>query len=361
MAPRDPTMAIPSCITVTRVATPEDESLVQKRNALPRAAKTTSAPPKNYEYYFGRGITITPVDDVNEDPDFEPSGHRESVSSDSSTDASSSNASDYVEEVKLELEVLEDLEMEDEAFELIKDQFPTVSKVVDYASSFTISQLALGLAEVGLSTFGSILTGGATAAANLARSSRVVRRHGARMGGEKGERLLNIANSTGVNFLLGLAGMKLKVRREEMPKKTLPTEDDLIEHAEGIKQLSDEMLENYFSGDSDFVPDDGAAEEESSESDDADEDGEDDVEDEGEDDESLKPVVVRVEMAGEEKLEDLGESGDVIFEEGHCLPKIKEEPVEEGEDTVEMPSSLEAKDVVGKIVTETLDESLKCD
>merc|ERR1711915_564790 len=151
-----------------------------------------------------------------------------------------------------------------------------------------------------------------------------------------------------------------KVRREEMPKKTIPTEDDLIEHAEGIEQLSDEMLENYFSGDSDFVPDDGAAEEESSESDDAD-DGEDDVEDEGVDDESLKPVVVRVEMAGEEKLEDLGESGDVIFEEGHCLPKIKEEPVEEGEDTVEIPSSLEAKDVVGKIVTETLDESMKCD
>jgi len=354
MSPRDPTMAIPSCITVTRVATTEDES-GQKRNP---AAKTTSAPPKNYDYYFGRGITITPVDDVNEDPDFEPSGLRESVSSNSSSDASSSNASDYVEEVKLELEVLEDLEMVDEAFELIKDQYPAVSKVVDYASSFTISQLALGLAEVGLSTVGSLLTGGATAAANLARSSRAVRRHGMRMDREKGGRLLNIANSTGVNFLLGLAGMKLKVRREERPKKTVPTEDDLIEHAEGIKQLSDEMLENYFSGDSDFVPDDGAAEEEFSESEDADEDCEDDVEDE---DESLEPVVVRVEMTGEEKLKDLGEMGDVIFEEGHCLPKIKEEPVDEGEDTVEIPFRLEAKDVVGKIVTEALDESLKCD
>merc|ERR1712034_160136 len=105
-----------------------------------------------------------------------------------------------------------------------------------------------------------------------------------------------------------------------------------------------------------------AVEEESSSNSEGEEEDDGSKEDVAEDvseDECLQPVVVRVEMSSEEKLEDLGENRDVIFQEGHCLPKVKEESIEEeGEDTVEIPASLEANDVVGKIVTETLDDSL---
>jgi len=286
---------------------------------------------------------------------------------------------------------LEDLEVEDDAIELLEDRNSSLANYVDYMASFTFSQIALSVTEVGLNGVSSLLNSGAQGTSNLARTTRTVRRRGAKANPGVANSILSVANFTGVNFILGLAGLRLGARTKGNVKnveKALPTDEDLIQHAEGTKMLSDEMLDNYFSGDSDFVPEEGESDSESSSESSASSDEE--VVD------NLTPVVVRVEMTGEERLEDLGEENrEVIFEEGHCLPmKIKEEPMddvvyEEGyclpkttaikEERVDVPVAEadelpvaeavqdsvfsqiidEAKEFVGKIVSESLDESMK--
>lgn len=286
---------------------------------------------------------------------------------------------------------MEDLEVEDDAIELLEDRNSSLANYVDYMASFTFSQIALSVTEVGLNGVSSLLNSGAQGTSNLARTTRTVRRRGAKANPGVANSILSVANFTGVNFILGLAGLRLGARTKGNVKnveKALPTDEDLIQHAEGTKMLSDEMLDNYFSGDSDFVPEEGESDSESSSESSASSDEE--VVD------NLTPVVVRVEMTGEERLEDLGEENrEVIFEEGHCLPmKIKEEPMddvvyEEGyclpkttaikEERVDVPVAEadelpvaeavqdsvfsqiidEAKEFVGKIVSESLDESMK--
>merc|ERR1712112_163512 len=201
---------------------------------------------------------------------------------------------------------------EEDALDLFEERYPSLNGFVDYASSFTVAQLALGVAELGLQGAASLLASGSETASSLARTSRSVRRRGAKAAGSRGSSLYGLANFTGINYVLGLAGLKLKIRRDVpmLESLSMPTEAELIAHAEGTKMLSTEKLETYFSGDSDFVPEDGELEDtNSSESSSSDE----------EESGSVKPVLVRVEMTGKECLKDLGkETSEVVFEDGHC-------------------------------------------
>merc|ERR1712112_808457 len=93
---------------------------------------------------------------------------------------------------------------------------------VDYASSFTVAQLALGVAELGLQGAASLLSSGSETASSLARTSRSVRRRGSKAAGSRGSSF----------YVLGLAGLKLKIRRDVpiLESLSMPTEAELIAH-----------------------------------------------------------------------------------------------------------------------------------
>jgi len=377
MAPTN-SIVIPSCITVTKSPSTKAKSneksktLTNKYVNKSKILRQSNAEAR--KKVVVEASKLEAMESSSDDSDFNPN---DSMSSSSS----SSSDSDYVEEVKDELVVLQDLEVEEDALDLFEERYPSLNGLVDYASSFTVAQLALGVAELGLQGAASLLSSGSETASSLARTSRSVRRRGAKAAGSRGSSLYGLANLTGVNYVLGLAGLKLKIRRDVpmLESLSMPTEAELIAHAEGTKMLSTEKLETYFSGDSDFVPEDGELEDtntsESSSSDEEEESG------------SMKPVLVRVEMTGKECLKDLGKetSEEVVFEDGHCMPKIlkqepvneviyedghclpikvKEEPVDEVLDFGEGGSDGfqeiidHATEFVGRIVSESIDESL---
>jgi hypothetical protein len=210
------------------------------------------------------------VEDTEEDPDYIPeenpnesSEHDGSSSSDPDdpdkgsrglSSADSEVHKDELLEVMKELEVLDDLEVAEEADDFRKEN-TGLRKVADYLASFSVSQLVLKVAEVSLEGAGAMLEtideDKAKPVKALVRSSRSVRRAGARMVGDRGKSVLAMMDMVGVNFFLGFAGLKVELLQREESGNI----NDILENEDCAVLLDHEPLPNYESDeDPNYIP-----------------------------------------------------------------------------------------------------------